>query len=130
MLQRVGFGANRLVPLMRALTTTSFCNSAQPMEKVYRVAEIWLSYMLESRSAPSAPLQPAFYLGKDRINEISERLQVAANLAASNWLSATGKDLTAETAPQLFCDEAAAEQSENGEEDDLLKIAQAIEHPD
>jgi len=127
MLQRVGFGANRLIPLMRALTTTSFSNSVEPVEKVYRVAEIWLSYMLESRSAPSSPLQPAFYLGKDRINEISQRMQVASNSFASNWLSATGRDLCEATAPQLFCGEASHELAADNGEDDLLEVALAME---
>jgi hypothetical protein len=113
LLQRFGFSTQRLIPLMRALTTTAFLNSVEPVEKAHRVAEIWIRYMLESRSAPSEPLEPAYYLAVDRINEIAERVLKGADSPTFNWLSALPGDLTPETTLQLFCSDECVEDSEN-----------------
>ncbi len=103
LLQRFGFCTQRLTPLMRALTTTSFLNSVEPVEKAHRVAEIWIRYLLEARTTPSVPLQPAYYLGMDRISEIAERVLRGDDSPTFNWLSALPGDLTPESTPQLFC---------------------------
>jgi hypothetical protein len=112
LLERFGFGSNRLIPLMRALTTKNFINSVEPVEESYRVAEIWIRYMLESRTVPSIPLQPAFYLGADHISAITERVLRTSKSATLNWLSTTPSKITAETAPQLFCSEVEDTESD------------------
>jgi hypothetical protein len=102
LLQRFGFSTQRINPLMRALTTTTtLLDSVEPIERAYRVAEIWIRYMLESRSSPSVPMQAAYYLGVDRINEIAECVLRGMGSPVFNWLSAGPGDLTPESAPQL-----------------------------
>lgn len=102
LLQRFGFSTQRLTPLMRALTTTGFVSSAEPVEKACRVAEIWIRYLLESRTTPSVPLPPAYYLGMDRIGEIAERVLKCYDSPTFNWLSALPRDLTSDSTPPLL----------------------------
>jgi hypothetical protein len=108
LLQRFGFSSQRLTPLMRALTTTSCLSSIEPVEKAYRVAEVWIRYMLESGTTPSLPLEPAYYLAVEHISDIAERVLRGSDSPTFNWLSALPGDLTPEATPQLFCGGACA----------------------
>ncbi len=103
LLQRLGFGMNKLVPLMRAMTTNSPIPSQDPTERAYRVVEVWTRYLLEERKAPSIPLQPSYYLNHERIDQISAQVLMNYAPRITNWLSAHQSFLTPETAPQLFC---------------------------
>lgn len=102
LLQRLGFGMNKLVPLMRAMTTHSPIPSKDPKERAYRVVEVWTRYLLEVRKTPSMPLQPSYYLSKERIDQISAEVLMSYAPRITNWLSAQSSYLTPETAPQLF----------------------------
>lgn len=103
LLQRLGFGMNKLVPLMRAMTTNSPISSQDPTERAYRVVEVWTRYLLEVRKAPSIPLQPSYYLNQERIDQISAQVLMNYAPRITNWLSADKSFLTPDTAPQLFC---------------------------
>jgi hypothetical protein len=120
MLQRFGFGSHKLVPLMRALTTLGVIHSGEPAEKAYRVAEFWIRYMLESRTVPSVPLQPAYYLERELISQIADRVLQSSNAITMNWLSATPHDVTNESAPQLLCG------AHDSDSDDELKLTEDV----
>jgi hypothetical protein len=84
LLQRMGFGVNRLVPLMRATTTLSATAPTDALERRYRAAEVWIRYILENRKFPSIPLPPTLQLfvedpNKDSGGEIvSDELPTSA----------------------------------------------------
>jgi hypothetical protein len=103
LLQRLGFGLGKLVPLMRAMTTNSPIPSHDLAERAYRVVEVWTRYLLEMRKTPSIPLQPSYYLTQERIDQISADVLTNYAPRINNWLSAQPSFLTPETAPQLFC---------------------------
>ncbi len=116
LLQRLGFGMNKLVPLMRAMTTNSPIPSKDPEERSYRVVEVWTRYLLEVRKTPSIPMQPSYYLSKERIDQISAEALMADAPRVTNWLSAHHSYLTPDTAPQLFCglsDQGSSPDDEN-----------------
>ncbi len=104
LLQRLGFGMGKLVPLMRAMTTRSAIPSKDPRELSYKVVEVWMRYFLEVRQTPSIPLQPSYYLNQERIDQISAEALMNCTPRITNWLSAHHSFLTPKTAPQLFCD--------------------------
>jgi hypothetical protein len=103
LLQRLGFGMNKLVPLMRAMTTNSPIPSQDPKELAYRVVEVWTRYLLEERKTPSMPMQPSYYLNQERIDQITAEALMNYAPRITNWLSAQHSYLTPDTAPQLFC---------------------------
>ena len=106
LLQRMGFGSQQLCPLMRAMTTSSPLPAKDPLERAYRVSEVWIRYLLEERTSPTIPLHPSYYLAKEKIEEIAQTAILNEPPGISNWLSARHGDLTPETAPQLFCEPA------------------------
>jgi hypothetical protein len=105
MLQRFGFSATRLVPLMRVLTSNGFRLPVDPFERSCYAADAWIRNMIDPNTHPSIPLPPAFYLSQDRIDEIQRRVFAATKRGVSNWLTAAPASMTAETAPQLFCNQ-------------------------
>jgi hypothetical protein len=103
MLQRFGFSAMHLVPLMRALTTCSLRLPSEPLERSCYAADAWIRNMIDPTSHPSIPLPPTFYLAKEGMDQIQRRVFAASKRGVANWLTALSQDLTPETAPQLFC---------------------------
>jgi hypothetical protein len=102
LLQRLGFGVSRLVPLMRATTTRATLGGLEPAEKRFRVAEVWVRYLVERRSSPSIPLPPAFYLSEADINFIVEKVTDKTAKRNSEWLQATKDWVSPTSTPQLF----------------------------
>lgn len=105
MLQRFGFSAVRLVPLMRALTSNGLRLPTDPFERSCYAADAWIRNMVDPNSHPSIPLPPAFYLAQDRIDEIQRRVFAASKRGVSNWLTAAPDSMTPDSAPQLFCNQ-------------------------
>ncbi len=120
MLQRFGFSATHLVPLMRALTTCALRLPSEPFERSCYAADAWIRNMVDPSFHPSIPLPPTFYLAKDGMDEIQRRVFAASKRGVANWLTALSEHLTPETAPQLFC----SEEADNGPtlEEDLFDI--------
>jgi hypothetical protein len=100
------------------MATRSPVPAKDPIERAYRVSEVWIRYLLEERTSPSIPLHPSYYLAKEKIEEIAQSTMVTEHPCISNWLSARRSDLTPETAPQLFCGVAslAASNADSEEE--------------
>lgn len=120
LLQRLGFGMNKLVPLMRAMTTNSPIPSQDPRERAYRVVEVWTRYLLEERKTPSMPMQPSYYLNKDRIDQITAEALMNYAPRITNWLSAQHSYLTPDTAPQLFCGQSSDSIADAGQGDEAV----------
>jgi hypothetical protein len=104
-LQRLGFGTNRLVHLMRATTTLSMLSGLQSTEKSFKVADVWIRYMLERRTSPSIPLPPSYYLSEGDIDSITEKLAEPTNSRNNTWLSARKDWLSPAETPELFTQE-------------------------
>jgi hypothetical protein len=102
LLQRMGFGTARLVPLMRATTTISPLPPSDPLERAYRAAEVWMRYLLERRSVPSIPLPPSFYLSPQELDAITTRLNSQIPGRVRSWLNCSKHDISPDTTPQLF----------------------------
>jgi hypothetical protein len=133
LLQRLGFGRNRLISLMRATTTHANLSGLAKDEKVFRVADVWVRYLLERRSSPSIPLPPAYYLSEGDIDEITQKLSEPSNTRNNTWLSARKEWLSPKETPELFTPEyvqstkvapaaPSAEAIDPAEDDALLDV--------
>lgn len=109
LLQRMGFGTTRLVPLMRATTTISAAAPSDPLERGFRATEVWIRYLLEKRTIPAIPLPPAYYLGPTDIEGITARLTDHSQGRGQSWLNCTKNDISPEKTPQLFLGNDAEE---------------------
>jgi hypothetical protein len=123
LLQRMGFGTARLIPLMRATTTISAASTADPIERGFRAAEVWISYLLESRTVPSIPLPPAYYLTPQDLDQISSRLTDKTSKNHRGWLSATKQSISLTTTPQLF-------PPKNGAKNDTREVLPGVDQMD
>jgi hypothetical protein len=105
LLQRLGFGRDRLISLMRATTTHSTLAGLESEEKIFRVADVWVHYLLERRSSPSIPLPPSYYLSEVDIDLITQKLSEPTNTRNNTWLSARKEWLSPGETPELFTPE-------------------------
>lgn len=119
LLQRMGFGTSRLVPLMRATTTISAATLADPVERGYRAAEVWVRYLLEKRSIPAIPVPPAYYLGPAEVEAVSNRLLSKGIIGEQSWLSCTKNDISSRRTPQLVLGNELEEKSGTSEIENL-----------
>jgi hypothetical protein len=102
MCQQLGFGLERAVHLMRALTTTSPILPNDQLESAFRVSDLWMKTLLEGRSTPTVPLPPRYYPNRAALEELMNRYQVIIGRREPHWITATREMLTPQTAPQLF----------------------------
>ncbi len=100
--QQLGFGIPRVVPLMKAITTTSPLLTAEDAERAFRVIDVWMESIVKLHSAPAIPLPPKYYPNKSELDSLLKRSSDALDGLESEWLTKVPADITPKTAPQLF----------------------------
>jgi hypothetical protein len=102
MFQQLGFGTARLVPLMRAVTTTSPLLNRDEAEQRFRVIDVWMESLSVHKSAPSIPLPPKYYPGPRKLNELIQIADSSLHTDEAAWLTRSKEDVTEESTPELF----------------------------
>lgn len=103
--QQLGFGLDRAVQLMKALTTNSPLLPQDEFEKAFRVSDVWFKTLLEGRSTPTVPLPPKYYPTKVALDRMILRYDRLLRDSSPHWILSTKLDLTPEKTRQLFIGE-------------------------
>jgi hypothetical protein len=104
MCQQLGFGIKRVIPLMKAITTTSPLINNDEFERAFRALDVWMVSISKMRSAPSIPMPPKYYPTKSNLDVLLMRGARLNESPHAAWLTNRKEDLSPETAPQLFVD--------------------------
>lgn len=106
--QQLGFGLDRSVQLMKALTTNSPLLPQDEHERTFRVADVWFHTLIEGRSTPTVPLPPKYYPNKTALDRMVQRYQALIHNSSPHWILCTKADLSPQKTPQLFMGENPA----------------------
>jgi hypothetical protein len=99
LLQRAGVDGNLLDPLLRLMLGKVL---TAPQDQPYYAVEQWLRCFLEAAPFPTGALRGDLYVSMEAQLDIAERLTQGDKTTKFNWLSATPRDITPKSTPQLF----------------------------
>ena len=102
--QQFGFGVQRSVDLMYALSVSGSITQGEAGVRSLKFADIWINSLLRTGGTPDIPLPPEFYPDRLSLEALIERASLAVNATAPHWLIRTKHDISPEKAPELAFD--------------------------
>jgi hypothetical protein len=103
--QQIGFGIRHVIPLMKAITTTSPLLAAEDKEREFRVIDVWMESLMKWGTAPAIPLPPKYYPNKLALDQLTTKSANVIRRIDCAWLTKGKKDLSRTLTPQLFVGE-------------------------